>query len=118
VRPATVVRATKHRKARSAKLSFTLSEASTVTVTGEQVLKGRKSGKRCLAGRKTGKACITDKKLSGALRVTAKAGANSLTFAAKLGTKRLGAGTFRLTVVAFDTAGNRSKAATVMVRVR
>jgi CSLREA domain-containing protein len=117
-RPATVVRATKRRKAKNTKLSFTVSEASTVTVTGEQVLKGRKSGKRCLVGRKTGKACTTYKKLSGALRVSAKAGANSLTFAAKLGTKKLGAGTFRLTLVAFDAAGNRSKAVTVQVRVR
>ena len=71
-----------------------------------------------MAGRRTGKACITDKKLSGALRVSAKAGANALAFAAKLGTKKLGAGTFRLTIVAFDAAGNRSKAATVTVRVR
>jgi hypothetical protein len=118
LRPATVVRATKHRKAKNAQLGFTVSEASTVTVTGEQVLKGRKSGKRCVAGRKKGAACITYKKLSGALRVSAKAGANSLTFAAKLGAEKLGAGTFRLTVVAFDAAGNRSKAATVTVRVR
>jgi hypothetical protein len=117
-RPATVVRATRRRKAKNTKLSFTVSEASTVTVTGEQVLKGRKSGKRCLVGRKTGKACITYKKLAGALRVSAKAGANSITFAAKLGTKKLGAGTFRLTLVAFDAAGNRSKAVTVQVRVR
>jgi CSLREA domain-containing protein len=117
-RPATVVRATRRRKAENAKLSFTLSEAATVTVTGEQVRKGRMSGRRCVAGRRTGKACITYKKVAGALRVSAKAGANSLTFAAKLGTRRLGAGTFRLTIVAFDAAGNRSKAATVTVRVR
>jgi hypothetical protein len=113
-----VVRATKRRKAKNAKLSFTVSEASTVTVTGEQVLKGRKSGKRCLAGGRKGKTCIAYKKLAGALRVNAKAGANALTFAAKLGTKKLGAGTFRLTIVAFDAAGNRSKAATVTVKVR
>ncbi|WP_445150185.1 hypothetical protein [Baekduia sp. Peel2402] len=118
LKPATVVRATKKHKAKNAKLTFTASEASTVTITGEQVLKGRKSGARCVAGRKTGKACVTYKKLAGALRVSAKTGANSLTFAAKLGSKKLGAGTFRLTVVAFDAAGNRSKAATVTVTVR
>jgi CSLREA domain-containing protein len=118
VKPGTVVRATRRRKARNARLSFTVSEASTVTVTGEQVLKGRRSGRRCVAGRKKGAACVAYKKLAGALRVSAKAGANALTFAARLGTRRLGAGTFRLTIVAFDAAGNRSTPVTVTVKVR
>jgi hypothetical protein len=92
-----------------------VSEASTVTFTGEQSVKGHRSGKRCLAGlEKNAKTCTLLKKLSGSLRVNAKAGTNKLTFAAKLGTKKLGAGTYRLTAV----AGNKSKPLTVTVTVR
>ncbi|MCW2995408.1 MAG: repeat protein, partial [Conexibacter sp.] len=117
-KPAVATRARGKRKAKAATLRFSLSEAATVTFTGEQVLAGRTSGKRCVAGRKTGKACITYKKLGGSLRVNGKAGSGTASFAAKLGTKKLGAGRYRLTAVAIDAAGNRSAPVTIVVTVR
>jgi hypothetical protein len=117
-KPSAAQLATKHRKAKPATLRFTDSEASTVTFTGEQALKGRKKGKKCVTGGKKGKACTNYKKLGGSLRINAKAGANTVTFAAKLGTKKLKAGTYRLTAIAIDAAGNRSKPITVVVTVR
>ena len=68
--------------------------------------------------KKKAKACTLLKHLSGTLRVNAKAGANTVSFAAQLGTKKLGAGTYRLTAVAIDAAGNKSKPLTVTVTVR
>jgi probable HAF family extracellular repeat protein len=118
-KPSTAARAKGSKKAKPATLSFTVSEASTVTFTGERSVKGHKSGKRCLAGvKKKAKACTLLKHLSGSLRVNAKAGANNVSFAAQLGTKKLGAGTYRLTAVAIDAAGNKSKPLTVTVTVR
>ena len=82
-------------------------------------LKGRKAGKRCVAGGKQRpSACTLYKRVAGSLRVNARAGANTVSFAAKLGTKKLGAGTFRLTAVAIDAAGNRSKPQAVKLTVR
>ncbi len=118
-KPSTATRAKGKKKAKPATISFTVSEASTVTFTGEQSVKGHKVGKKCVAGtKKKAKACTLLKKLSGSLRVNAKAGTNTLTFAAKLGTKKLGAGVYQLTAVAIDAAGNKSKPLTVKVTVR
>jgi hypothetical protein len=99
-------------------LRFTVREASVVTFTGEQVLKGRKRGNRCVAGARKGKACTLYKKVAGSLRVNAKAGADTVSFTGKLGTKKLERGTFRLTAIAIDAAGNRSRPQTVAVTVR
>jgi hypothetical protein len=117
-KPSIAQRARPHHKAKPATLRFTLSEAATVTFTGEQTLKGRLRGKRCVTGGKKGKACVNYKKIGGSLRVNAKTGTNTLSFAAKLGTKKLAAGSYRLTAVAIDAAGNRSRPVTVAVTVR
>ncbi len=118
-KPSAVTRAKGKKKAKPAKLGFTVSETSVVTFTGELVVKGHKSGKKCVApAKKKAKACTLYTKLGGALRVNAKAGANTVSFAAKLGTKKLGPGTYRLTAVAIDAAGNRSKPSTVTVTVK
>jgi CSLREA domain-containing protein len=117
-RPSVATRAKGKHKAKAATLRFTVSEASTVTFTAERVQKGRLNGKRCIAGRTKGKACTAYTKLTGALRVNAKKGAGTAAFVGRLGSKTLAAGSYRLTGVAIDAAGNRSKAGTVMVTVR
>ncbi len=50
--------------------------------------------------------------------MNAKAGAVSVAFAGKLGTKALKPGIVRLTAVAIDAAGNKSKPLTVNVTIR
>ncbi len=117
-RPAVARRARGHRKATAATLRFAVSEASTVTFTRERVLKGRRAGKRCVTGARKGKPCVNYRRTGGSLRVNAKPGANSVKFAAKLGARPLAAGTYRLTAVAIDAAGNRSAPVTVLVSVR
>ncbi|MBJ7472394.1 MAG: hypothetical protein JHD16_13895 [Solirubrobacteraceae bacterium] len=117
-KPSTARRARGKKKAVPAKLSFTVSEASVITFTGERASKGRTAGKRCVAGGKKGKRCTAYKPVKGALRIDARAGAGKLDFAGRLGATKLGAGTYRLTAVAIDPAGNRSAPAAVTVTVR
>lgn len=117
-KPAVARRARGKKKAVPATLRFTVSEASVVTFTGERVVKGRRAGKRCVAGAKKGRKCTAYVKTGGSLRVSAKPGSNTATFTAKLGTRKLGPGTYRLTAVAIDAAGNRSTPAVVTVTVR
>ncbi len=54
-RPSTATHAKGRHKAKPAALRFTVSEASVVTFTGEQVLKGRKAGKQLRRRRQGGR---------------------------------------------------------------
>jgi hypothetical protein len=82
----------------SAKLRFKLSERARVVITIERA-RGRKF---VLAGR---------------LTVAGVEGANVKTLTRRLGRHRLPAGTYRATLVATDTAGNRSAAKRIKFRV-
>jgi hypothetical protein len=84
---------------RGAKLSFSLSEASAVTVT---VLK--QSGRKLKA-------------MSPSVPLAANAGKTTRRFSARLGGKALKPGRYKLRVAAVDTAGNAAKPATVAFRV-
>jgi hypothetical protein len=84
---------------RGAKLSFSLSEASAVTVT---VLK--QSGRKLKA-------------LSPSVPLAANAGRTTRRFSARLNGKALKPGRYKLRVAAVDTAGNAAKTATVAFRV-
>ncbi len=97
---------------RGATLRFRLSEAATVRIVTERLVKGRKSGARC-AAKGRGKACTRVLKAS-TRTVRLKAGSVSV----KLPGKALKAGKLRFTVVATDGAGNASKAARVSGSVK
>jgi secreted trypsin-like serine protease len=84
---------------RGAKLSFTLSEASAVTVT---VLKQK--GRRYKA-------------LSPSVPLAAGAGRTTRRFSARLAGKALKRGRYKLRLIAVDTAGNAAKPATVAFKV-
>jgi hypothetical protein len=86
--------ATRLRKGRSIKISFRLNEAAKVTLNFER----RLTGKRTRYAR-----------VKGTLKVKGKAGANRVTFRGKLGKRWLRAGRYRLTLVAKDASGDRSK---------
>jgi CSLREA domain-containing protein len=116
--PSIVQFARAHHRARVATLRFTVSEASVVTFTAEQALRGRRVGKRCLTARRHGAPCTLYKRVGGSLRVNAKRGTNSVTFTARLGARKLKAGRYRLTAVAIDAAGNRSKPLRITITVR
>ena len=84
-----------------------LSEAASLRVTIERRTYGKRKGKKCLApkrGRK-GKRCVRYVKVR-SLRKAGKAGANTMSLG-----KKLKAARYRVSLVAVDTAGNRSATA-------
>jgi CSLREA domain-containing protein len=96
---------------KGATLKFTLSEAASVLVTVERKGTGRRSGSRCVKQTKanrTKKKCVLFTRVA---RVTlaGKAGANTKAYKGKVGSKKLAAGSYRVTLLATDPAGNKSK---------
>jgi hypothetical protein len=98
-------------------LKATLSKAATVKVTVARLTKGRRSRGRCRAKTKKGKRCTIAKKV-GTVTARRSAGAVSIKLPGKFGRRKLAAGRYRLTAVATDSSGNRSRPATATVRVR
>lgn len=92
-------------------LRFTLSEASTVTLTFARSARGRRVGRRCLPAtpaRRTRRACSRPVP-AGTLRIPGRQGANRLAFEGRLTAgRRLAPGAYTLTVAATDRAGQRS----------
>ena len=98
------------RVGRSGTLRMTLSEAATVTIRFERKLPGRRAASgRCVKPRRAahGRRC-TRIKLIGTQTRRALAGANALALGGKLGRRTIPAGSYRLTIVATDAAGNVS----------
>ncbi len=86
-------------------LSYALSEASTVTITLERKLPGRRVGQKCVKQtpkNKVKKRCPRFKPVGKPLAGTGNAGANQVTL------PKLGPGTYRLTITARDAAGNET----------
>jgi Tol biopolymer transport system component len=98
------------------KIKFSLSEAASVSLRIERKAKGRKKGKKCLAKRKTGKRC-TRYVLKGTLKRAGKAGANSVAFSGRIGSKKLAKGRYRIRATATDAAGNRSAKKSAAFRI-
>jgi streptogramin lyase len=103
---------------RAGTLSVTLSEAATVKVRFERALPGRHKAGRCVKPRRAPRArrCTRFSSLGSQSR-SARAGANSLAIGGKLGRRTLPVGSYRLTIVATDAAGNPSKPITRRLRV-
>jgi hypothetical protein len=94
-----------------AKVSFTLSEPSSVTFSVENRSKGRKVGKRCAkpgpsnAGKKR---CVRWAKVKGSFTIAGKSGANFFIFRGRLAGKALRPGGYRLNGLAKDASNNAS----------
>jgi uncharacterized delta-60 repeat protein len=94
------------------RVSFTLTEAATVTFTVERKSAGRKVGKRCVKPtrkNRTRKRCTRFVKVKGSFTRAGKAGKNSFKFTGRVGGKKLKPGSYRLVAVAKDAAGNKDK---------
>lgn len=99
------------RKPRSATLTFTLSEPASVRVLVQRATPGRRVRGRCVKLTSTRRTPRCTRWVeAGALRVSGKAGANSLRVTGIVGGKALPAGRYRLVLVATDAAGNRATA--------
>lgn len=99
---------------------FRLSERATVTITISRALAGRRVGRSCRkptrALRKR-KRCTRHVRVGALTRRDVAAGAVSVAFTGRIGSKRLVRGRYRASVTARDAAGNRSSARTVMFTV-
>jgi N-acetylneuraminic acid mutarotase len=94
---------TRFHRAAGTRISFTLSERATVTLSFARVLP-------CKTPRR---GCVRLVKVSPALRITGRKGTNRLTFRGRLSARRsLSAGGYKITARATDAAGNHSRART------
>jgi CSLREA domain-containing protein len=109
------------RAAKGTKISFTLSEAATVTFKVDRVLPGVRKGSRCVpltARRRRGRACTRYVPVKGTLVQAATTGGNVVGFDAKLGGKTLVPGAYRLSASPRDPGMNVGKTAITAFRVR
>jgi hypothetical protein len=93
------------------KVSFSLSEASSVKFTVQRKTKGRKVGRKCKAATQTNrkkKACTLWKAVTGSFTIKGKAGKNTFTFRGRVGGKTLKPASYRLNGTATDPAKNAS----------
>lgn len=93
------------------RVSFSVSEVSSVKFTVKRRVTGRKVGKKCAPAKRSNrkkKACARYLKVRGSFSVSGKAGRNAFTFRGRVGGKALKAGRYRLDGRATDRAGNRS----------
>jgi hypothetical protein len=102
---------TRFRRGKTTAISFRLSEPARIALTFERKLPGRRSHGRCLSLRKGAHAnCTRYVRVSGGLTAQAKAGTNTIAFRGRLSRSRmLAPGSYRLTLLAKDTAGNWSE---------
>lgn len=109
------------RAAKGTTISFSLSEAATVTFKVDRVLPGIRKGRRCVAKtarRRRGRACTRYVPVKGTLTQAGTAGANSVAFDAKLGGKLLRPAAYRLSASPRDPGLNVGKTVVTAFRVR
>lgn len=112
----TAVSAAKRRKPKSiprgTTFKFRLSEAASVRIAVTEKVKGHRARKHapCRAARRGQKRnCTRSATLVTLVRAQVTAGANSVAFTGRFGSKRLRPGAYTATITATDPAGNRSK---------
>jgi hypothetical protein len=102
---------------------YTLSEKSTVRITIERALAGRRARKRsgpCRAAtrkRARNRRCTRYKRSGTLTRKGEGPGRDSTAFSGRIGRRALKPGRYRATLRATDTAGNRSSAKRISFRV-
>ena len=93
------------------KLSFTLSEPSSVRFRVQRKTSGRRVSGRCKARTRANRKrrrCTLWKRVSGSFTFPGKAGRNRLTFRGRVGGRKLKVGSYRLIATATDPAKNSS----------
>jgi len=98
--------------ARGSRVSYRLDEAASVRFTIQQPRSGRRVGKRCVAPTRRNRRrrrCTRYVTLSGSFSHAGRAGKNSFRFSGRLRGKALRPGSYRLSGVPTDAAGNRGQ---------
>jgi hypothetical protein len=104
---------------RTTTLVYTLSEAASVAHTVDLALPGRTVGGKCRAptrSNRNAKRCTRHRRI-GQFTTQRTAGQNKQKLPSKVGGRKLGAGTYRATLVATDAALNRSASKTIRFRL-
>jgi hypothetical protein len=100
------------------RVGYDLSEPATTTFHVQRKARGHRKGKRCRPGRrKHAKPCTRWVRRKGSVVHLGAAGTNAFQFSGRVGGHALKRGRYRLTGVAVDAAGNRSKPARRSFRV-
>jgi hypothetical protein len=113
---ATPVSAGSRRTPTGTTFRFRLSEPATATLTIDRLLAGRKVGNKCKPpSRKLRKRrkCTRLVRAGTLTRRNLPAGANSVPFSGRIGKKKLAVGSYQTSIVATDTAGNKSRPRTL-----
>jgi hypothetical protein len=99
---------------------YTLSEPATVKISIRRVVPGRRDGNRCVKATKRlrrAESCTRKLVFIGSLSRSSPAGATSVPFGGRIGSKRLRPARYQATLVATDAAGNASSAAKMPFRI-
>lgn len=102
------------------RVSFSVSEASSVKFTVKRRVTGRRVAKKCAPAKRSNrrkKACARYPKVKGSFSVSAKAGKNTFTFRGRIGRNALRSGRYRLESRATDRARNRSSVRRAAFRI-
>ena len=107
------------RSPRGTTFRFTLSEAARTRIAIQRARPGRRSGRRCVkpTRRLRARRRCTRYTAIGALTQSSALGANQLRFTGRIGARSLRRGRHRATIVATDSAGQRSVARRARFRV-
>jgi hypothetical protein len=100
-------------------LRYKLSEKARVAFTVARALAGRRSGKKCVrqTTKNRGKRRCTRYARFGRFAVASAAGSDSHHYKGRIGKRAMKPGSYRVTLLATDGAGNRSKAKALKLRV-
>jgi hypothetical protein len=96
---------------RGTSVRFRLSEAASVTLTVTRTIRGHRSGSRCVARKPPGRTrarCTLRRRVGDAL-AAGRQGSNSVPFKGRVAGRPLARGSYRLSLVAVDSDGNRSR---------
>jgi hypothetical protein len=100
---------------KGASLRLNVSEAATIRITVDRLVPGRRRGTRCLTLARTGKKCTKAVRVGSTSGTASAAGRATVSVPARLLKKK---GTYRITVVVTDVAGNASRPQVKTLRVR
>jgi hypothetical protein len=103
-----------------ADLRLTLSEAASVELRVYRRSTGRRVGGRCVrttGANRRGRTCVREVRVRGSIAKRMAAGTGKVRITGRLAGRRLAAGSYRVSVVATDAAGNRTTARGVLFRI-
>jgi hypothetical protein len=104
-----------------ARISYRLSEPATVRFTVQRARQGRRVGRRCVASRRSNRGrrrCTRYVRVRGSFSHRGRAGNNSFRFTGFVRRRALRRGSYRLSGVPTDAAGNKGRTVRARFRIR